>query len=169
MQFDSNFFKVFFLIGVVCTLTACRYPRSTVSHTKAYDPNSTSTPHQSQYWNEITRFNIQELKRENTIFFDLNQYSIKFDFFPILNKHANFLLDHPFCKILIEGHTDERGTSEYNIALGERRANTIKMYLQGKGVSSNQLMILSYGKEKPLALGHDEKSYAQNRRAVLVY
>ncbi|MGQ7179132.1 peptidoglycan-associated lipoprotein Pal, partial [Escherichia coli] len=83
--------------------------------------------------------------------------------------HANFLRSNPSYKVTVEGHADERGTPEYNISLGERRANAVKMYLQGKGVSADQISIVSYGKEKPAVLGHDEAAYSKNRRAVLVY
>ena len=87
----------------------------------------------------------------------------------MLDAHAAFLRNNPSYKVTVEGHADERGTPEYNIALGERRANAVKMYLQGKGVSADQISIVSYGKEKPAVLGHDEAAYAKNRRAVLVY
>ena len=94
---------------------------------------------------------------------------IRSDFAAMLDAHANFLRSNPSYKVTVEGHADERGTPEYNIALGERRANAVKMYLQGKGVSADQISIVSYGKEKPAVLGHDEAAYAKNRRAVLVY
>ena len=80
-----------------------------------------------------------------------------------------FLRGNPSVKITVEGHADEKGTPEYNIALGERRANAVKMYLQSKGVNGEQIAIVSYGKEKPAVLGHDESAYAKNRRAVLAY
>ena len=71
--------------------------------------------------------------------------------------------------MIIEGHADERGTPEYNIALGERRAAAVKSYLQANGASGEQLSIISYGKEKPAVLGHNEAAYAKNRRAVITY
>ncbi len=87
----------------------------------------------------------------------------------MLDAHAAFLRNNPSYKVTVEGHADERGTPEYNIALGERRANAAKMYLQGKGVNGEQISIVSYGKEKPAVLGHTEADYAKNRRAVIVY
>ncbi|MFQ9948923.1 MAG: peptidoglycan-associated lipoprotein Pal [Escherichia coli] len=101
--------------------------------------------------------------------FDLDKYDIRSDFAQMLDAHANFLRSNPSYKVTVEGHADERGTPEYNISLGERRANAVKMYLQGKGVSADQISIVSYGKEKPAVLGHDEAAYSKNRRAVLVY
>ncbi|MFC3394977.1 peptidoglycan-associated lipoprotein Pal [Brenneria rubrifaciens] len=118
---------------------------------------------------EQARLQVQELQRNNIVYFDLDKYDIRSDFAQLLDSHAAFLRSNPSYKVTIEGHADERGTPEYNIALGERRANAVQMYLQGKGVSSDQISIVSYGKEKPAVLGHDEAAYAKNRRAVLVY
>lgn len=118
---------------------------------------------------EQARLQMQELQRNNIVYFDLNKYDIRSEFAQMLDAHANFLRSNPSYKVIVEGHADERGTPEYNIALGERRANAVKMYLQGKGVSADQIAIVSYGKEKPAVLGHDEAAYAKNRRAVLVY
>lgn len=112
---------------------------------------------------------LEELQRQNIVYFDFDKYDIRSDFADVLNSHAAFLRSNPSYKIVIEGHADERGTPEYNIALGERRAGAVQMYLQGKGVSADQMAIVSYGKEKPAVLGHDDNAYAQNRRAILVY
>lgn len=122
-----------------------------------------------QKFTEDIQLKIQKLHTENTIYFALNQYSIFTQFFYILDNHANFLCNHPSYKVKIEGHADERGTPEYNIALGERRANSVKLYLQSKGVLSEQIFIISYGKEKPAVLGHNEQAYSKNRRAILIY
>lgn len=118
---------------------------------------------------EQARLQMQELQKNNIVYFGLDKYDIQSDFAQMLDAHANFLRSNPSYKVTIEGHADERGTPEYNIALGERRASAVKMYLQGKGVAEDQISIVSYGKEKPAVLGHDESAYAKNRRAVLVY
>lgn len=112
---------------------------------------------------------MQELKKDNTIYFNLDKYEISSDFYKTLDTHATFLRNHYSYKVIVEGHADERGTPEYNIALGERRANSVVIYLQDKGVSIKQISIVSYGKEKPAVLGHDESVYAKNRRVVLAY
>ena len=109
---------------------------------------------------EQARLQMQQLQQNNIVYFDLDKYDIRSDFAAMLDAHANFLRSNPSYKVTVEGHADERGTPEYNIALGERRA---------KGVSADQISIVSYGKEKPAVLGHDEAAYAKNRRAVLVY
>ncbi|QHM70313.1 peptidoglycan-associated lipoprotein Pal [Mixta intestinalis] len=118
---------------------------------------------------EQARLQMQQLQQNNIVYFDLDKYDIRSDFAQMLDAHAAFLRGNPSYKVTVEGHADERGTPEYNIALGERRANAVKMYLQGKGVSADQISIVSYGKEKPAVLGHDEAAYSKNRRAVLVY
>lgn len=118
---------------------------------------------------EQARLQMQQLQRNNIVYFGLDKYDIQSEFAQMLDAHATFLRNNPSYKVTVEGHADERGTPEYNIALGERRATAVKMYLQGKGVSADQISIVSYGKEKPAVLGHDEAAYAKNRRAVLVY
>lgn len=116
-----------------------------------------------------TQLDMQNLQTVSTIYFPLNKYCILPDFFSILDMHANFLKNHPSYHVRIEGHTDERGTPEYNIALGERRAYSVKTYLQSKGVLSAQMQTISYGKEKPIFFAHTEEAYSKNRRVVLSY
>ena len=106
---------------------------------------------------EQARLQMQQLQQNNIVYFDLDKYDIRSDFAQMLDAHANFLRSNPSYKVTVEGHADER------------RANAVKMYLQGKGVSADQISIVSYGKEKPAVLGHDEAAYSKNRRAVLVY
>lgn len=86
-----------------------------------------------------------------------------------VNAQADYLKSHPGARVLIAGHTDERGSREYNVALGERRANTVADILRMAGVERQQVRVVSYGKERPANLGHDEASHAQNRRAELTY
>ncbi|WP_085246926.1 peptidoglycan-associated lipoprotein Pal [Gilliamella mensalis] len=111
---------------------------------------------------------IQKLQQTNTVYFDFDKYNVKSEYETLLNAHAVFIRANNV-KVIIEGHADERGTPEYNIALGERRAAAVKSYLQGNGVSASQMEIVSYGKEKPAVLGHDEEAYAKNRRAIVTY
>jgi peptidoglycan-associated lipoprotein len=118
---------------------------------------------------ESVSLQMQQLQQNNIIYFGLDKYDILPEFAQVLDQHAAFLRSNPSYKVTIEGHADERGTPEYNISLGERRANSVKMYLQGRGVGEDQMSIVSYGKEKPAVLGHDEAAWSKNRRAVLVY
>jgi len=98
------------------------------------------------------------------IYFDFGKSNIKQDQRSRLEKNAGFLKQNPAVKIRIEGNCDERGTSEYNMALGERRAISAKTYLENLGIHGDGLHAISYGEEKPLLHGHDEFSWAQNRR-----
>ncbi|MEZ9526138.1 peptidoglycan-associated lipoprotein Pal [Enterovibrio norvegicus] len=110
-----------------------------------------------------------ELRQSQTIYFNFDDYSVLPQFEDMLDAHAEFLRANDSIKVVVEGHADERGTPEYNIALGERRASAVAKYLQALGVPASQISIVSYGEEKPLVLGQGEEAYAKNRRAVLVY
>ncbi|WP_428773122.1 peptidoglycan-associated lipoprotein Pal [Vibrio sp.] len=111
----------------------------------------------------------QALRETQTIYFAFDNATISSDYEEILAAHAVYLGNNAGLKVTIEGHADERGTPEYNIALGERRAQAVAKYLQALGVQADQISIVSYGEEKPLLLGQSEDVYAKNRRAVLVY
>jgi len=104
----------------------------------------------------------------DTIHFALDQYDIDAEARSILDSQAQWLMKYPNRRITIEGHADERGTREYNLALGDRRANAAKNYLAARGIDPSRITTISYGKERPIALGSDEASWAQNRRAVTV-
>lgn len=102
------------------------------------------------------------------IYFDTDKYDVDAPDQPILQSQAAWLQQNPSVRVTIEGHADERGTRDYNIALGERRANSAKNYLASLGIDSSRITTVSYGKERPAALGSDEGAWAQNRRAVTV-
>jgi peptidoglycan-associated lipoprotein len=104
----------------------------------------------------------------DTIHFDTDSYDVTPSEQAILTKQAAWLAKYPNVSATIEGHCDERGTREYNLALGDRRANAAKNFLVNAGVAASRLSVISYGKEKPVATGSDEASWAQNRRAVTV-
>jgi len=104
----------------------------------------------------------------DTVHFQLNEYGIDGESEGVLRSQAQWLSKYHNKTVTIEGHCDERGTRDYNLALGERRANAAKNYLIGLGVDGGRITTVSYGKERPIALGSDEASYARNRRAVTV-
>ena len=103
------------------------------------------------------------------VYFDLDEAVLKPRDLRILDRHAEFLRENRNRSLLIEGHCDERGTREYNLALGERRANAVQGYLVSAGVNDAQLDTVSYGEERPQDVGHDEAAWAKNRRAALSY
>lgn len=104
----------------------------------------------------------------DTVNFGTDMYDIDATARAILDTQAEWLSRYPNVAITLEGHCDERGTREYNLALGDRRANAAKNYLVARGVAASRINTISYGKERPVALGSDEESWAQNRRAVTV-
>lgn len=111
----------------------------------------------------------EALRENNTIYFAYDSEAIQDQYVGVMQAHAQYLRDNPDARIIIEGHTDERGTPEYNIALGERRARSVARYMQNLGVDVNQLSIVSYGEEKPAEIGHSEAAWSRNRRAVINY
>lgn len=106
---------------------------------------------------------------ERTIYFAFDSDTIRPEFEPVLEAHVRFLSANPGTSVVLQGHTDERGTREYNLALGERRANAVKRYLNVQGVSPSQLEVVSYGEERLAARGHTEEAHAQNRRVIFAY
>lgn len=102
------------------------------------------------------------------VLFDTDKYDIDSQDQQTLQSQAQWLMANPNVRVTIEGHCDERGTREYNLALGERRANAAKNYLVSLGVPESRISTISYGKERPQAMGSDESAWAQNRRAVTV-
>lgn len=106
---------------------------------------------------------------KRSIYFDLDSYVIKDEFKPVLEAHARYLNANKSRKIVIQGNTDERGGREYNLALGQKRAEAVRKALSLLGVSDSQMEAVSFGKEKPKALGHDDAAWAENRRADIVY
>ncbi len=103
------------------------------------------------------------------VYFDYDSFVIKPEFQPVIEGHARFLKANPGRKVALEGHTDERGGREYNLALGQKRAEAVRRALALLGVSDAQVEAVSFGKEKPAATGADEASWAKNRRAEITY
>jgi peptidoglycan-associated lipoprotein len=125
--------------------------------------------------NAVAQVNVDELNNPNSplakrsVFFDFDSYTVKDEYLTTLQAHARYLASHPNQHMLIQGNTDERGTSEYNLALGQKRAEAVRGVLKQYGVQDSQMEAVSLGKEKPVASGHDEASWAQNRRSDVVY
>ena len=106
---------------------------------------------------------------QRSIYFAYDQYVIDAKQLPIVEVHARFLMTNPKMSIVIEGNCDDRGSREYNLSLGARRAESIRRAMLVFGVAASQLSTASFGAEKPLALGQDEESWAKNRRSDIVY
>ena len=109
------------------------------------------------------------LLAKTTIYFDFDSSEIKPEFTTVIAAHGKRLASDRALKVRLEGNTDERGSAEYNVALGERRAQAVKRALLLQGATEGQLTTVSYGEERPVADGHDEAAWAQNRRVEIVY
>jgi peptidoglycan-associated lipoprotein len=107
--------------------------------------------------------------RQRVVYFDFDKDEVKPEFQQIMQCHAKYLQDRPTAQMRLEGNTDERGTREYNLGLGERRGNAVSSALQANGGSASQISVISYGKEKPVCREHNEDCWSKNRRVNIVY
>jgi peptidoglycan-associated lipoprotein len=105
----------------------------------------------------------------NVIYFDFDSSEVRADFTDVVARHALIMANDPAVRVRLEGHADERGSREYNIGLGERRAQSVRRMLMIQGASASQIQTVSFGEERPVALGNDEDSWAQNRRVEIKY
>jgi peptidoglycan-associated lipoprotein len=106
---------------------------------------------------------------KRSVYFDFDSNLVKAEFKPVVTAHARYLTQHPSAQMRIEGNADERGSREYNLALGQRRADAVKQMMQLLGAQAGQMESVSFGEEKPRATGHDEAAWAENRRADIKY
>ncbi len=151
-------------------LTACKKeapaelppaPQSTATTPTPAPPPSGPVPGTQAHF-------AQAMAGRDTIYFDTDKFNIDAEDQAALREQAAYLQQYPNIRATVEGHCDERGTREYNLALGERRANAAKNYLVSLGVPADRLTVVSYGKERPVALGSNEQAWARNRRAVTI-
>ena len=161
--------RMVFAALLVGALAACH------SGVKLNDKGANGTVGQQPNPNAVAPVTVDELNNPNSplakrsVYFDFDSYSVKDEYQSLLQAHAQYMKSHPDRHILIQGNTDERGTSEYTLALGQKRAEAVRSALRTLGVPDSQMEAVSLGKEKPLASGHDEASWAQNRRADILY
>jgi len=161
--------RMAFVVLVVGALSACH------SGVKLDQSAAGSQNGAGSNASDVATVNVDPLNDPNSplakrsIYFDFDSYSVKADYQSLLEAHAAYLKSHPQRHVLLQGNTDERGTSEYNLALGQKRAEAVRRALSLLGVPDSQMEAVSLGKEKPMATGHDESAWAQNRRTDLVY
>ena len=165
----SNKFHLALAVLMIGALAACKSAPKTDENANAGSMSTQPNP------NAVAQVNVDPLNDPNSplakrsVYFDFDSYAVKDDYQSLLQAHAQYLKTHPERHVLIQGNTDERGTSEYNLALGQKRAEAVRRSLSLLGVPDSEMEAVSLGKEKPQATGHDEASWAQNRRADLVY
>jgi len=139
------------------------------------DTTTSTTPTTSGMGNTNVSGKNDPLKDSNNIlskriiYFEYNQDTVKSEFTDVIQAHAKYLNDNRGRKIRLEGHTDERGSREYNMALGQRRGEAVRRALTILGVGADRIETVSFGEDKPRATGHDEAAWAQNRRVEVVY
>ncbi|RLA02193.1 MAG: peptidoglycan-associated lipoprotein Pal, partial [Gammaproteobacteria bacterium] len=117
---------------------------------------------------EQMRLESEEMRSARTIYFEFDDATVQQQYLEVLELHAKFLMESGVT-VTLEGHADERGTQAYNLALGERRANGVSQYLMNYGLSASQINVVSYGEERPADAGHEETSWAANRRVEISY
>lgn len=158
----SNALKLTALAAVFALAACTTKPKATEEAPPAAAPPAETTQ------SNIVPGSIQDFRVNvgDTIHFDYNAYNVKDEDRGTLQRQATWLQRYPQVRVTVEGHCDERGTREYNLALGARRANAVKEYLVSLGVSSARLDTISYGKERPMCTESDENCWAQNRRGV---
>ena len=109
------------------------------------------------------------MPQARSVYYEFDRSEIKADSTKVIDANAQYLLEHPELKVKVEGNADERGSREYNLALGQRRADAVQKRMQILGIPADRIETVSYGKEKPKATGHDETSWSENRRSDILY
>ncbi len=169
LKFVPLFLLTLLLAGCGTTSTKTTSNAGNNAGTETGSSAQSSAAREGGSWNGSPLDDPDSPLHEKVIHFDYDSSEIRPQYLPILRAHADYLINTPSARVLIEGHCDERGSREYNIALGERRANAVKRFLEAEGVSPLQIDTVSYGEERPVDPGHNELAWAKNRRAVLVY
>ncbi|MBA3660879.1 MAG: OmpA family protein [Gammaproteobacteria bacterium] len=167
--------KLFLIASCVVTLAGCHAkkpqdPAAINDANAAYQSAETSgLGEESSFGEEGVEGNQQAQINRKIYFFDFNSFDVHESDKPAIYANANYLMSHPNARVMLEGHTDPRGSREYNIGLGERRAKAVAAILTSRGVNPGQIRIVSYGAEKRAAFGHSEADFQKDRRVVLVY
>lgn len=159
----------FAALSAVLVLGACTHKQEAV--TTAPPPMAAApAPPPAPVTSSIIPGSAEDLRVNvgDTVHFALDQYNVEESDKALLGRQAAWLQRYPSVRVTIEGHADERGTREYNLALGARRANAVKEYLVSQGVSTGRIETISYGKERPICTSSDEGCWAQNRRGVTI-
>lgn len=152
--------RLFAAFAAVALLSGC------ASSSKVAEDSSTTVKGAPQYEEQQNEAFVQNAK--DRVFFGFDKSNLSAESVNVLKAQAEWLKANPDTKVVVEGHTDDRGTREYNLALGERRAVAVKNYLISRGVNADRIRVISYGKERPAVVGANEAAWAQNRRAVTV-
>ncbi len=170
-------FNILVVLGVSMILAACEStsdvkeeaPVSTSTGTAAASSGTTTGATTGGGFTGSPLDDPNSLLSNRVVYFDYDQSVILQPDRPIIEAHGRYLADNPGATITLEGHADERGSREYNIALGEARANAVRQLMALLGASGSQVRTVSYGEERPAVEGHDESAWSQNRRVEIIY
>jgi peptidoglycan-associated lipoprotein len=143
--------------------------KTTTSPSTAQGTGSTTSPTQTTGVEGNPLRDPNNILSKRSVYFDFDSNVVKDEFRPLVQAHARYMVEHRDSRARIEGNCDERGSREYNLALGQRRAEAVKKIMTVLGVSDGRIETISYGEEKPVAMGHDEAAWAKNRRADIKY
>ncbi|MFZ6774475.1 peptidoglycan-associated lipoprotein Pal [Undibacterium sp. SXout7W] len=175
MRFTSQSKTLALLISSVVLMTACasKVPLEDKAKVEDKSANATATQADPRSVNTVNTGSVDPLTQgalaKRSVYFDFDSYVVKDEYKSLVEAHSKFLTTNKTRKILIQGNTDERGGREYNLALGQKRAEAVRKSLSLLGVSESQVEAVSLGKEKPKATGSDEASWAENRRSDIIY
>jgi peptidoglycan-associated lipoprotein len=170
--------KLFALVAVMSLLAGCASTPMPESKAGVEDRSATATPAPSGTTAPVAPQGQQQVNplkdpknilSKRSIFYDYDKYDVKDEYKPMLQAHAQYLAQHPGAKMLIQGNCDERGSREYNIALGQKRADGVRKLLQLMGAKESQIESVSLGEEKPRCTEQTEECYSQNRRSDMLY
>ena len=172
----SNFKSLAFIAATAALLSACSTPVK-LAETPVVEraPEKVAAPVDTRQVQPVTTASVDPLDdpkgvlANRSIYFDFDKYVVRESETPVVQNHAAYLVKTPSRKILIQGNTDERGGAEYNLALGQKRAEAVRKSMSALGVPEGQMEAVSLGKEKPKAQGSNEAAWAENRRADIVY
>ncbi|MBN1383725.1 MAG: peptidoglycan-associated lipoprotein Pal [Elusimicrobia bacterium] len=163
-------YRWFILLPAICYLLSVGFTGCTPKHKKKIGetvkpaepvPSTAEEP-------SLRGKEYKEVGELQNVYFDYDVAILRADARTVLSRNAEWLKSNPDVEIIIEGHCDERGTTDYNIALGDRRAKAVRKYLMKLGIEGNRMATITYGEEKPVAFGHDERSWSKNRRANML-
>jgi len=167
----KNIVRVAFSILLVAGVAACAKkavkPTPAPVETTSTETTTQSTDNGGRYTRDS--LDTDSCLRQRVVYFDLDKSEIKPEFQAQMSCHAAYLKQFPQSRVTLEGNTDERGSREYNLGLGERRGNAVQSALSAAGASSSQLNVTSYGEERPVCRQHDESCWSKNRRVEIVY
>lgn len=170
--------KTLFVLAATGFLAACSStPTDTASTAPAPVKTSTTTVAPAAPMAKEAPVNMSQYPAkgvggalgQRNIHYAFDKYTVSDEFMPVVNAHGDFLLAHAGSKVTLQGNCDERGSREYNLGLGQRRADSVRKILMAKGVKDGQIETVSFGKEKPVNPGHNAAAWAENRRTTIVY